>query len=264
MNSTFHVLQRPGWHTPPGELPERHIVTPGIGYPSGGPNQLMLPIWKAAAPAIDMIGPDVYSSDPSFVLSIMDMYRRPNNPLWIPETGQGDVYAPYFFAALGRGAIGFSPFGIDWTGTHPTGFVPRAHAENYALVSSMSRTLASLNFAGHIQTAVEAIGGIDQQMLFSRQEKRPAAADTRDILIDPVMLANAAVASSEVGTQATREADEGGDWVAEVRFGFPQRDGQPAPGNSNRKDAFWSRRWGGMSSCSQASAVPSSFTGPAI
>ena len=220
---------------PPGELPERHIATPGIGYPSGGPNQLMLPIWKAAAPAIDMIGPDVYSSDPSFVLSIMDMYRQPNNPLWIPEVGQGDVYAPYFFAALGRGAIGFSPFGIDWTGTRRTGFVPRAHAENYALVSPMLRTLASLSFAGHLQTMIEASGGSDQQILFNRQEKRLATAETHDILIDPVTLANAAVASSEVGTKATREADETGDWVAEVRFGFPQRDGQPGPGNSKKE-----------------------------
>ena len=56
---------------PPQELPERHIATPGIGYPSGGPNQLMLPIWKVAAPAIDLIGPDLYSSDPAF------LYRNP-------------------------------------------------------------------------------------------------------------------------------------------------------------------------------------------
>ncbi|WP_236657633.1 hypothetical protein [Acidisarcina polymorpha] len=31
---------------PPAALPERHIAAPGIGYPSGGPNQFMLPIWK--------------------------------------------------------------------------------------------------------------------------------------------------------------------------------------------------------------------------
>ena len=41
---------------PPAELPERRIPIAGIGYPSGGPNQSMLPIWKAAAPAIDVIG----------------------------------------------------------------------------------------------------------------------------------------------------------------------------------------------------------------
>ncbi|MGI4756624.1 MAG: DUF5597 domain-containing protein [Janthinobacterium lividum] len=222
---------------PPGELPERHIATAGIGYPSGGPNQLMLPIWKAAAPAIDMIGPDLYSNDPSFALSIMDLYHRPDNPLWIPEVGQGDNYAPFFFAALGRGAIGFSPFGIDWTGGHPVGFVPRAHAANYALVGGMARTLARLNADGAVKAAIEVAGGVDQQVLFRAGSKQPSSktADERDILIDPVLLANAAVPSAEVGTAATRAADEAGDWVAEVRFGFPQRDGQPAPGSADKE-----------------------------
>lgn len=227
---------------PPGELPERHIATPGIGYPSGGPNQLMLPIWKASAPAIDLIGPDVYSSDPSFVLNIMDMYRRSDNPLWIPEIGQGDVYAPYFFAALGRGAIGFSPFGVDWTGMRPAGSVPRAHAANYALVGPMARTLARLNFEGRVKAMIEAADGAGQQMLFPSHLPRTGSAspradlaDERDVLIEPGLLANAAVPSQHVGTPATRAADAAGDWVAEVRFGFPQRDGQAAPGSSNKE-----------------------------
>lgn len=61
----------------------------------------MLAIWKAAAPAIDAIGPAIYSSTPNFVLNIMDTYARPDNPLWIPDIGQGNEYAPYIFAALG-------------------------------------------------------------------------------------------------------------------------------------------------------------------
>jgi hypothetical protein len=109
---------------PPGELPERHIAIAGIGYPSGGPTQGVLPIWKAAAPAIDAIGPDLYSSNPEFALDILDIYARPDNPLWIPETGRGDDFAPYLFAALERGAIGYSPFGIDWTDHPPAGTVP--------------------------------------------------------------------------------------------------------------------------------------------
>lgn len=223
---------------PPGELPERHIATPGIGYPSGGPNQLMLPLWKAAAPAIDLIGPDVYSSDPSFVLNILDMYRRPDNPLWIPEIGQGDNYAPFFFAALGRGTIGFSPFGVDWTGSHQPGSVPRSHATNYALIGPMARTLAKLNFEGRIQTAIEAAGGVDQQVLFTASvsaAKALSTAERNEILTDPATGANAATPAEQVGTPATRAADAAGDWVAEVRFGFPQRDGQPAPGSSNKE-----------------------------
>lgn len=225
---------------PPAELPERHIATPGIGYPSGGPNQLMLPIWKFAAPSIDLIGPDLYSSDPGFYLSILDTYARPDNPLWIPETAQGDNYAPYFFAALGRGAIGFSPFGVDWTGWLPPGTVPGEHAANYALIGSMARTIAKLNYAGKVKTALDAGGDADQQVLFtpdlarSKKGSRPSAVNTTDVLLEPSLLANATVAPEEAGNGATRAADAAGDWVAEVRFGFPQRDGEPAPGSTNK------------------------------
>ena len=227
---------------PPAELPERHIATPGIGYPSGGPNQLMLPIWKFAAPSIDLIGPDMYSSDPSFYLSTLDLYARPDNPLWIPETGHQDEYAPYFFAALGRGAIGFSPFGVDWTGRLPVGSVLKSHAANYELIGSMDRTVAKLNFEGKIKTFIENAGGVDQQALFltdtqhaGSKSQQMTDATMDKVLINPVGLANAMVPLAEAGNAATRAADAAGDWVAEVRFGFPQRDGQPAPG-SRKKD----------------------------
>jgi Domain of unknown function (DUF5597)/Beta-galactosidase len=222
---------------PPGELPERHIPIAGIGYPSGGPNQGMLSIWKATAPSIDVIGPDIYSNNPDFVLNIFDTYARPDNPLWIPEIGRGNDYAPYLFAALGKGAIGFSPFGIDWVNHLSAGTVPHAHAANYALLGPMNRTLAQLNYAGKIKTFIELAGGVDQEKLFT------AALGTNNTdfhgqesaLIDPVNLANATVSLDTAGTPGTRAADASGAWVAEVRFGFPQRDGLPAPGSINKE-----------------------------
>ncbi len=236
---------------PPSELPERHIAIAGIGYPSGGPNQRMLPIWKAFAPAIDAIGPDMYSSDPAFYLSVLDLYARKDNPLWIPETGQGDDYAPFLFAALGRGAIGFSPFGVDWAGYLATGTAPKAHAANYALLGSMDRTLARLAFEGKIESFVENVGGADQQSLFPRTalSAHPASSNQSSgvavetvadsahssVLLAPVQLADATVPLAAAGSEATRAADAAGDWVAEVRFGFPQRDGTPAPGSSNKQ-----------------------------
>jgi Domain of unknown function (DUF5597)/Beta-galactosidase len=224
---------------PPAELPERHIAIAGIGYPSGGPNQGMLPIWKAAAPAIDAIGPDIYSSSPDFVLNILDTYARADNPLWIPEIGQSDDYAPYLFAALSRGAIGFSPFGVDWVGFLPPGRVPRAHAENYALLGPMDRMLAQLIYAGKMKSFIEKADGADQEKLFTLRDDRSsdAAEDAgrqASALINPVRLANATVPLDGTGTGASRAADKAGDWVAEVHFGFPQRDGQPAPGTPNK------------------------------
>ncbi len=210
---------------PPAELPERHIAMPGIGYPSGGPVQSMLSLWKVAAPAIDAIGPDMYSDDASFYLHILDTYSRPDNQLWIPETGSGDPYAPFFFAALGRGAIGFSPFGIDWTGwTLATGKLAEQHALNYALLAPMVRTVAALNAEGKVKAAVEVAGGAEQELAFGAGP---------DALLPSVALANATVASPDAGTSTTRAADAAGAWVAEVHFGFPQRDGLPAPGTAH-------------------------------
>jgi hypothetical protein len=222
---------------PPAELPERHIPIAGIGYPSGGPNQGMLSIWKAAAPAIDMIGPDIYSSNPEFVLDILDTYARPDNPLWIPEIGRSNDYAPYLFAALGKGAIGFSPFGIDWVNHQAAGTVPRAHAANFALLGPMDRTLAQLNYAGKIRTFIELAGGVDQEKLFTADPnmKHTDLSGPNSALIDPGRLANATVPLDVVGTPATRAADASGAWVAEVRFGFPQRDGLPAPGSTSKE-----------------------------
>lgn len=188
---------------PIAQLPERQVPNPGIGWPSGGPTQSLLPLWKAIAPTIDIIGPDIYSDDPHFYKSIIDTYARPDNALWIPETGSGDSYAPFLYMALGKGAIGFSPFGVDYTGwtwaeapaeensnRERRSANPQAHAANYALLAPMDRELARLNFEGKLKTAVDSPGMAEQELDF-------------------------------------------GQWKATVRFGFPQADGRPAPGTPN-------------------------------
>jgi beta-galactosidase GanA len=83
------------------------------GYECGGPNDNVFPIWKAEAPAVDLLAPDIYQRNTAKYLKLLDLYQRPDNPLFVPETmGQG-AYARFFFAALGHGAIGYSPFGLD-------------------------------------------------------------------------------------------------------------------------------------------------------
>ncbi|MEZ2346744.1 DUF5597 domain-containing protein [Terriglobus sp. RCC_193] len=154
---------------PIAELPERQVRNPGIQYPSGGPTQWMLPLWKALAPSIDAIGPDIYSSDPAFYTKVLETYARPDNALWIPETGNGDDYAPYLFLALGHGTIGFSPFGVDDTGwTFKDGEGPVAHTRNYALLNPMARELALLNFQGALKTAMELPGQPEQELDFGK------------------------------------------------------------------------------------------------
>jgi len=80
-------------------------------YPSAGPLDHLMDIWKAEAPSIDLIGPDIY--DPGFP-DWAARYSKPGNALFIPEIRQEAANAARVFYALGRhGAIGFSPFDID-------------------------------------------------------------------------------------------------------------------------------------------------------
>lgn len=152
---------------PPAELPQRQLDTPGISYPSGGAVQKMLWLWRALAPSIDVIGPDIYSDNSRFVRETLAAYDRPGNPLFIPEIGRDDSFAKFFFYALGDGAIGFSPFGVDQTGWNILGDQPwKRDAANYALINPMSREIAQLEFDGKLKTAVEEPGQTTQELDF--------------------------------------------------------------------------------------------------
>ncbi|MGA3010589.1 MAG: DUF5597 domain-containing protein [Terracidiphilus sp.] len=140
---------------------------PGINYPSGGAVQKLVGLWRARAPSIDMIGPDIYNGDPRSYRETIKAYHRPDNPLWIPETGRDDSFAKFFFYALGDGAIGFSPFGVDQTGWNILGDQPwTAHANNFALIAPMGREIARLEFEGKLKTAVEEPGQTTQEIDF--------------------------------------------------------------------------------------------------
>ncbi|NMC39176.1 MAG: DUF5597 domain-containing protein [Bacteroidales bacterium] len=80
-------------------------------YPSGGPLPQVIDIWRAGAPSIDFIAPDIYIDDFKWVC---DEFTRSGNPLFIPETRGGETGAARAFFAFGEyGAGCFAPFGID-------------------------------------------------------------------------------------------------------------------------------------------------------
>ena len=77
-------------------------------YPAGGPVSRVMDIYKAAAPKIDFLAPDIYLAD---FRSITKDYTRKDNPLFIPES---TIDAGRAFFAIGElGALGYSPFGIE-------------------------------------------------------------------------------------------------------------------------------------------------------
>jgi beta-galactosidase GanA len=132
-------------------------------YESGGPTDNVIEIWKAAAPALELVAPDIYMGDSPRYLKVLELYDRRDNPLFVPETGRGPGFARYFFAALAHGAIGFSPFGVDYTSyvdsplgaTRVTEETLAPFALNYRLVGPMQRELARLAFAGKTRAVVE-------------------------------------------------------------------------------------------------------------
>ena len=88
-----------------------------LPFASGGPDWQDLAIWKAMAPAIDIEAANIYSTDPEMYAALLDAYAKPNNPTIVPETGVGPASARFFWLALSKGTLGFSPFGVD----RPTG-----------------------------------------------------------------------------------------------------------------------------------------------
>jgi beta-galactosidase GanA len=85
-------------------------------YESGGATDNVIPIWKVAAPAIDLLAPDIYLPESEKALKVIELYDRPDNTLFVPEIGSNEEFARYFYAVLAHGGIGFSPFGIDDNG----------------------------------------------------------------------------------------------------------------------------------------------------
>jgi len=132
-------------------------------YASGGPTWNVVEVWQAAAPAIDFLSPDIYTRKSGEYEAHLDRYARPDNALFVAETGSDAPYARYLFETLGRGGIGFSPFGIDYTGysNYPLG--AREITEEtltpfrdlYRLIAPWQRTWARLSFEGKVWGAAE-------------------------------------------------------------------------------------------------------------
>jgi beta-galactosidase GanA len=82
-------------------------------YPSGGPLPHLIEVWKAGAPSLDFLAPDIYF--PNFV-QLAAKYDRPDNVLFIPEAnnaGKPEVPANAFYAFGKLDTLGFSPFSIE-------------------------------------------------------------------------------------------------------------------------------------------------------
>ena len=112
-------------------LQQPNMAWPGT-YPSGGPLPQVNDVWRAGAPAIDILAPDLYLQ---YFDETCERYIRNGNPLFIPETNTNALNAINAFVKYS--AIG-SPF-----------FIERAVGPNsdlaaaYALIARMAPAIAA-------------------------------------------------------------------------------------------------------------------------
>ena len=113
-------------------------------YPSGGPLPHLIDIWKAGAPGLDFLSPDIYFSN---FTDLATRYHRGDNPLFIPEANRADkseVPANAFYAFGKLDSLGFSPFSIESVDTQP----PGALAEAYSVLQQLSPAILAARGLG--------------------------------------------------------------------------------------------------------------------
>jgi len=145
-------------------------------YESGAPTDNNIDLWKIAAPSISVIAPDIYMPEYAKYGKSIELYKRKNNPLLIPETGNQPVYAHYVYEAIGQGAIGWAPFGLDLSRYSNQTEGPDAMEANalkpfapqYELLAPIARKLAKGNLEGKVQGASEDPENHSQALSFER------------------------------------------------------------------------------------------------
>jgi beta-galactosidase GanA len=209
----------------------RNPFNPGLPgqYSSGGPTDNVLHIWKAAAPAIDLIAPDIYFRDHKTVSRVLELYNRPDNALFVAEIGNDQPYARYFYPTLGAGGIGFSPFGMDDTGysNYPLGAkdynaeIIENFAKFYRIVEPMQDVLVNLSVKQKLWGFAEPLDTTGETGKIWNAEATPEEQD-KDV---------------KDRAAALTQTVEMGEWKAIVTYGRPMFWVEPPKGNSPAQGA---------------------------
>lgn len=204
----------------------RNPFNPGLPgqYSSGGGTDNVLHIWKAAAPNIDLIAPDIYFRDYKTATKVLELYARPDNALFVAEIGNAQPFARYLFPTLGHGGIGFSPFGMDDTPytNYPLGAQEyndetiENFAKVYRLVSPMMREWARLSYESNVWGVAEPLDTTAETQKIWNAEATPAEKEQQ--IKDHAAL-------------LTQTLDLG-RWDAEVTYGRPMFWIEPPKGNT--------------------------------
>jgi hypothetical protein len=147
--------------------------SPATTTPPAAPPSTCSPFGRPSRQRSTSLAPDIYVPNSNNYRKVMQEFHQPGNPLLIPESlgfepfPGATGYARYLFFALGEGAIGFANFGLDRL--HLDALTPESLAQvnGFQLLGSFAQELASLQFAGKLQTAVEEEGISQKELTFA-------------------------------------------------------------------------------------------------
>jgi Domain of unknown function (DUF5597)/Glycosyl hydrolases family 35 len=125
-------------------------------WPSGGATVDALDIWKAAAPAIDILAPDIYY--PKFY-DVAAQYTRADNPFFVPETNFNPYFVGFAYATFGYfNGIGFSPFGIDDVQKGGTGAaIGAAFQDTYSVLRPLLPLISRYQYTGKLHPVLQGL-----------------------------------------------------------------------------------------------------------
>jgi hypothetical protein len=146
-------------------LGENGFRNAGYDYPSGGAVSDLIPLWKAAAPHVDILAPDIYLPDTDSFHHICAAYSRADNPLLIPECGLWPATARQIFYAIAEhNAIGIAPFGIDSLVDEDGAIVDTGQAlvDSFAATRAILPLIPPAQETGRLHAIVQEEGAAEQ------------------------------------------------------------------------------------------------------
>ncbi len=154
-------------------------------YPSGGPVARMMDVWKAAAPSIAMLAPDIYVDD---VKGTLADFQRADNPVFVPESRFKTVN---IFRAIGaHKALGWSIFGVEDL------FPGKQLAQAYDILGSMADVVLRAQARGTLHTVLlDGTGPVTANLGGYAMTVRGMTAQLKKMMLDAGLTAAAPGAS---------------------------------------------------------------------
>jgi Domain of unknown function (DUF5597) len=138
-------------------------------YNSGGPLPHSIDVWRAAAPSLDFLSPDIYFNE---FTEWASRYARPGNVLFIPEAQGGAAGAANALYAFGHlSAIGFSPFGVDEENNAPLDLVGITNPAERPDSSAIANVYTELSELAPVILEKQETGGVTAALIAGEAQR---------------------------------------------------------------------------------------------